>query len=55
MLVKYYSGNQTKNDKIVFVTLLRAKTERLACGIFVEKPEGMGQLEKLGIHGRVIL
>jgi len=55
VLVKYYSGNH----EIVFVTLLRAKRERererLACGIFVEKPEGKGQLEKLGIHGRVIL
>jgi hypothetical protein len=43
------------------VTLSRAKRERerererLACGIFVGKPVGKRQLEKLGIHGRVIL
>ena len=29
--------------------------ERLVCGIFVGKPKGKRPLEKLGIHGRVIL
>jgi hypothetical protein len=41
----------------VHVTLLRTKRERerLVCGIFVGKPKGKRPLEKLGIHGRVIL
>jgi hypothetical protein len=39
----------------VYVALLSTKRVSFACGIIVGKLEGKRPLEKLGIHGRVVL